>query len=101
MKTNPIMALVTTVEDLGSVRVVSTVRNGARVIILSGKLPGPDGYYRAVRIDDNGGGFLRVLFIRSGEVRSLNMHWLDLLGNFATMPDIIPILWEYLKQSNG
>ena len=40
------MALVT-VEDLGNIRVVSTVRNGARVIVLSGRLPGPDGYYRA------------------------------------------------------
>jgi len=92
------MALVT-VEDLGSVRVVSTVRNGARVIILSGKLPGPDGYYRAVRIDDNGGGFYRVTFIRSGEVRSLSMHWLELLGNFTSMPDVVQILWDYVRQS--
>ena len=95
------MALVITVEDLGNLKVVSTVRNGARVIVLSGRLPGPDGYYRAVRIDDNGGGFFRVLFIRRGEVRSLSMHWLELLGNFASMPEVIPILWEYLKQSNG
>ena len=94
------MALVT-VEDLGSLKVVSTVRNGARVIVLSGRLPGPDGYYRAVRIDDNGGGFFRVLFIRRGEVRSLSMYWLELLGNFTTMPEVIPILFEYLKQSNG
>jgi hypothetical protein len=93
------MALVTTVEDLGSVRVVSTVRNGARVIVLSGRLPGPDGYYRAVRIDDNGGGFFRVLFIRSGEVRSLSMHWLELLSNFTSMPDVVQILWDYVKQS--
>jgi len=91
------MALVT-VEDLGNVRVVSTVKDSTRVIVLSGRLPGPGGYYNAVRIDDNGGGFLRVLFIRSGEVRSLNMHWLDLLGNFTTMPDVIQILWEYLKR---
>jgi len=100
MKTNPIMALVT-VEDLGNLKVVSTVRNGARVIILSGRLPGPDGYYRAVRIDDNGGGFLRVLFIRSGEVRSLSMHWLELLGNFTSMPDVVQILWEFLKQGSN
>ncbi len=91
------MALVTTVEDLGSVRVVSTVRNGARAIVLSGRLPGPDGYYKAVRIDYNGGGFLRVMFIRRGEVRSLSMHWLELLGNFTTMPNVIPILLEYLR----
>jgi hypothetical protein len=96
MKPTTIMALVT-VEDLGSVKVVSTVRGSVKVIVLSGRLPGPDGYYRAVRIDDNGGGFLRVLFIRRGEVRSLSMHWLELLGNFATMPDVIPILWEYLR----
>jgi len=96
MKPTTLMALVT-VEDLGNLKVVSTVRNGARVIILSGRLPGPDGYYRAVRIDDNGGGFLRVLFIRRGEVRSLSMHWLELLGNFTTMPDVIPILWDFLR----
>jgi len=94
------MALVT-VEDLGSVRIITTVRNGARVIVLSGRLPGPDGYYRAVRIDDSGGGFFRVLFIRRGEVRSLSMHWIELLGFFASMHDVVPILWEYLKQSNG
>jgi len=90
------MALVT-VEDLGNIRVVSTVRGSVKVIVLSGRLPGPDGYYRAVRIDDNGGGFLRVLFIRRGEVRSLSMHWLELLGNFTTMPEVIPILWDFLR----
>jgi hypothetical protein len=62
MKPNPLMALVT-VEDLGNLRVVSTVKGSARVIVLSGRLPGPDGYYNAVRIDDNGGGFFKVLFI--------------------------------------
>jgi hypothetical protein len=91
------MALVATVEDLGNLRVVSTVRNGARVIILSGRLPGPDGYYNAVRIEDNGGGFLRVLFIRRGEVRSLSMHWLELLGVFASIPNVVPILWDFLR----
>ena len=96
MKPTTLMALVT-VEDLGNLKVVSTVRNGARVIVLCGRLPGPDGYYRAVRIDDNGGGFLRVLFIRRGEVRSLSMHWLELLGNFTTMPEVIPILWDFLR----
>jgi hypothetical protein len=96
MKPTTLMALVT-VEDLGSVKIVSTVRDGARVIILSGRLPGPDGYYRAVRIDDNGGGFLRVLFIRRGEVRGLSMHWLDLLVFFASMPDVIQILWDFLR----
>jgi hypothetical protein len=90
------MALVT-VEDLGNIRVVSTVRNGARVIVLSGRLPGPDGYYRAVRIEDNGGGFLKVLFIRRGEVRGLSMRLVELLGNFTTMPEVISILLEYLR----
>jgi hypothetical protein len=96
MKPTTIMALVT-VEDLGSVKVVSTVRDGARVIVLSGRLPGPDGYYRAVRIEDNGGGFLKVLFIRRGEVRGLSMRLVELLGNFTTMPEVISILLEYLR----
>ena len=82
---------------MGSVKVVSTVRDGARVIVLSGRLPGPDGYYRAVRIEDNGGGFLKVLFIRRGEVRGLSMRLVELLGNFTTMPEVISILLEYLR----
>jgi hypothetical protein len=97
MKPTTIMALVTTVEDLGSLKVVSTVRNGTRVIVLSGRLPGPDGYYRAVRIDDDGDGFYKVLFIRRGEVRSLIMRLVELLGNFTTMPEVISILLEYLR----
>jgi hypothetical protein len=96
MKPTTLMALVTE-EDLGNLRVVSTVRNGARVIVLCGRLPGPDGYYRAVRIEDNGGGFLRVFFIRRGEVRGLSMRLVELLGNFTTMPEVIKILLEYLK----
>jgi hypothetical protein len=96
MKPTTLMALVT-VEDLGNIRVVSTVRGSVKVIVLSGRLPGLDGYYRAVRIEDNGGGFYRVLFIRRGEVRSLSMYWLDLLGAFASIPNVVPILFEYLK----
>ena len=96
MKPTTLMALVT-VEDLGNLKVVSTVRGSVKVIVLSGRLPGPDGYYRAVRIDDNGGGFYRVLFIRRGEVRSLIMRLVELLGNFTTMPEVISILLEYLR----
>ena|GEM_PF-4103617 len=90
--------LVTTVEDLGSVRVVSTIKDSVKVLVLSGKLPGPGGYYNAVRIDDNGGSTLRVVFIRRGEVHRVSMHWLELLGNFVTMPGVITLLWEYLKR---
>jgi hypothetical protein len=90
------MALVT-IEDLGNLKIVSTVKDSTRVIVLSGRLPGPDGYYRAVRIEDNGGGFYRVVFIRRGEVRSLSMYWLDLLGAFASIPNVVPILWDFLR----
>jgi hypothetical protein len=94
--------LVTTVEDLGSVRVVSTVKDSVKVLVLSGKLPGPDGYYNVIRIDDDGSELLKVTFIKRGEVHRVSMHWLELLGNFATMPDVITLLWEYLKrQPNG
>jgi hypothetical protein len=87
--------LVTVSEDLGDIKAVVAIGNSGRILVLSGRVPGLDGYYDAVRVDYNGGSY-RVWLIRRGRVDYLDVTWLGLVATFLRRGDVIRLLLDYM-----
>jgi len=87
--------LVTVAEDLGDIKAVVAFGEGGRVLVLSGRVPGLDGYYDAVRVDYNGGSY-RVWLIRRGRVDYLDVTWLGLVATFLRRVDVVRLLLDYM-----